>query len=120
MLNGRKIFITNGVRADFILLVAKTDPAKGHRGISLFFVDRQTPGFTVSRKRNVYRESEKTGPAHLGIPHSGLSPGGGQIFSLQPAGVSRGSAIPFLGLVQTICLYGYMISLENLPFLSKT
>ncbi len=50
VINGRKIFITNGVRADFILLVAKTDPSKGHQGISLFFVDKRTPGFTVSRK----------------------------------------------------------------------
>jgi len=50
VINGRKIFITNGVRADFILLVAKTDPSKGHKGISLFFVDKGTPGFIVSRK----------------------------------------------------------------------
>lgn len=50
VINGRKIFITNGVRADFITLVAKTDPAKGYNGVSLFLVDKDTPGFQVGRK----------------------------------------------------------------------
>src|SRR5204862_5116356 len=43
-------FITNGVRADFILMVAKTDPDAGHSGITLFLVDTDTPGFRVSRQ----------------------------------------------------------------------
>ena len=50
VINGRKIFITNGVRADFITLVAKTDPDLGYNGVSLFLVDSGTPGFTVTRK----------------------------------------------------------------------
>lgn len=50
VINGRKIFITNGVRADFITLVAKTSPDLGYSGVSLFLVDRGTPGFTVTRK----------------------------------------------------------------------
>ena len=50
VINGRKIFITNGVRADFITLVAKTSPDRGYNGVSLFLVDRGTPGFTVTRK----------------------------------------------------------------------
>lgn len=50
VINGRKIFITNGVRADFIVLVAKTDPALGYNGVSLFLVDKGTPGFHVTRK----------------------------------------------------------------------
>ncbi|MFZ5644872.1 MAG: acyl-CoA dehydrogenase family protein [Bacillota bacterium] len=50
VINGRKIFITNGVRADFITLVAKTDPGLGYHGVSLFLVDKDTPGFTVTRK----------------------------------------------------------------------
>lgn len=50
VINGTKIFITNGVRADFVTLVAKTDPAKGTRGVSLFLVEKGTPGFTVGRK----------------------------------------------------------------------
>ncbi len=50
VVNGSKTFITNGVRADFILMVAKTDPDAGHSGITLFLVDTDTPGFRVSRQ----------------------------------------------------------------------
>ncbi len=50
VINGRKIFITNGVNADFILLLARTGREKGYRGMSIFLVDKNTPGFTVSRK----------------------------------------------------------------------
>jgi citronellyl-CoA dehydrogenase len=48
VLNGSKTFITNGSRADFMLLVAKTDPDAGHSGISLFLLDMDSPGVTVS------------------------------------------------------------------------
>jgi citronellyl-CoA dehydrogenase len=50
VINGSKTFITNGVRADFILMVAKTDPTAGHNGITLFLVDTDTAGFQVSRQ----------------------------------------------------------------------
>ena len=50
VVNGRKIFITNGCRADFLLLVAKTNPELRHDGISLFLVDTDTPGFHVTRR----------------------------------------------------------------------
>jgi acyl-CoA dehydrogenase len=44
-LTGAKTFVTNGVLADLIVVVAKTDPHAGARGISLFLVERSTPGF---------------------------------------------------------------------------
>jgi alkylation response protein AidB-like acyl-CoA dehydrogenase len=47
---GRKLYITNGARADFLTLVVKTDPAAGHQGISLLLVDTDLPGVSVSRK----------------------------------------------------------------------
>jgi citronellyl-CoA dehydrogenase len=50
VINGRKIFITNGIRADFCVLVTRTDKGAGHAGFSLFLVDRDLPGFTVSRE----------------------------------------------------------------------
>jgi alkylation response protein AidB-like acyl-CoA dehydrogenase len=50
VINGRKIFITNGVRAHFIVLVARTGEKRGYKGFSLFLVDKGTPGFTVTRK----------------------------------------------------------------------
>ncbi len=49
VVNGSKIFITNGRRADVMTLVAKTDRDAGHQGISLFLVDTDTPGFHVAR-----------------------------------------------------------------------
>jgi len=48
--NGNKIFITNGYRADFMTLLARTEKTKGYKGMSIFLVDTDTPGYTVSRK----------------------------------------------------------------------
>ncbi|MCY1202803.1 Acyl-CoA dehydrogenase [compost metagenome] len=49
VVNGQKTFITNGLHADRVLVVAKTDPGAGARGISLFWVDAATPGFSRGR-----------------------------------------------------------------------
>ncbi|HDM77117.1 MAG TPA: isovaleryl-CoA dehydrogenase [Deltaproteobacteria bacterium] len=50
ILNGTKIFITNGPIADILLVYAKTAPEKGPKGISAFIVEKDFPGFSVSRK----------------------------------------------------------------------
>jgi alkylation response protein AidB-like acyl-CoA dehydrogenase len=50
IVNGRKIFITNGVRAHFCTLVARTDKPSGYHGFSLFLVPTDTPGWQVSRR----------------------------------------------------------------------
>ena len=50
VLNGNKIFITNGARADWIVVAAKTKKDAGYGGITEFIVDTDTPGFEVSRK----------------------------------------------------------------------
>jgi acyl-CoA dehydrogenase len=50
VLNGTKMFITNGVHAGLVFVAARTDPqAKGSRGISIFAVEKGTPGFRVGR-----------------------------------------------------------------------
>ena len=50
VLNGAKMFITNGVLADLYFVAARTDTnAKGSRGISMFIVEKGTPGFRVGR-----------------------------------------------------------------------
>lgn len=49
ILNGMKHFISDGAFSDFFVVTAVTDPEKGHRGISMFLVDKGTPGFTVGR-----------------------------------------------------------------------
>jgi alkylation response protein AidB-like acyl-CoA dehydrogenase len=50
VLNGQKTFITNGELADLVIVVAKTDPALGAHGISLFVVETGTPGFSRGRR----------------------------------------------------------------------
>jgi len=50
VINGRKLYITNGPVADLCLLYAKTDLSKGAHGISAFVVDMKTPGVTVAQK----------------------------------------------------------------------
>lgn len=48
VLNGSKMWITNGPTADVIMVYAKTDPAAGHKGISAFLVEKGTKGFSVA------------------------------------------------------------------------
>ena len=50
LLNGRKIYITNGPVADVLLVYAKTDKQLGARGISAFIVEKDMPGFSVAQK----------------------------------------------------------------------
>ena len=49
VLDGGKTFITNGSEAETLVVYARTDPAQGARGISVFLVDAKTPGFSCSR-----------------------------------------------------------------------
>ncbi|MDV8008191.1 MULTISPECIES: acyl-CoA dehydrogenase family protein [unclassified Rhodococcus (in: high G+C Gram-positive bacteria)] len=49
VLNGSKTFITNGINADIIIVVACTDPDKGAQGFSLLVVERDMPGFERGR-----------------------------------------------------------------------
>jgi len=64
VLNGTKIFITNGPMADVIVTYAKTAPERGSQGISTFIVEKDFPGFSVGRK------IEKLG--HKGSPFGEL------------------------------------------------
>jgi len=52
VINGQKIFITNGSVADVVVIAAVTDPAKGKKGISNFIVEKGTPGFRVGREED--------------------------------------------------------------------
>jgi alkylation response protein AidB-like acyl-CoA dehydrogenase len=49
LLNGSKTFISNGINADLVIVVAKTDPDAGHKGISLVVVERGMEGFERGR-----------------------------------------------------------------------
>lgn len=50
IINGRKIYITNGPIADIVLVYAKTDANAGSKGITAFVVETDTPGFGVAQK----------------------------------------------------------------------
>ncbi|RLA58538.1 MAG: acyl-CoA dehydrogenase [Epsilonproteobacteria bacterium] len=50
VLNGSKIFITNGYHADVVIVAAITDPGKGAKGTSLFLVDTSLPGFEKGKR----------------------------------------------------------------------
>jgi len=50
LVNGSKTFITNGWNADLVIVVAKTDPAKGAKGTSLVIVDTSMRGFTKGKR----------------------------------------------------------------------
>lgn len=52
IINGVKRFITSGKNAGVIIVTAKTDPTKRHRGISAFLITPDTPGFSVGRLEN--------------------------------------------------------------------
>ena len=61
IINGSKMFITNGIHGDIFFVAAKTDPdAKGSRGISMFIVEKGTPGFEIGRslKKHGWRSSD--------------------------------------------------------------
>jgi alkylation response protein AidB-like acyl-CoA dehydrogenase len=57
VLNGQKTFISNGILADLVIVVARTDPSAGYKGISLLVVERDMPGF--ERGRNLSKIGQR-------------------------------------------------------------
>lgn len=49
VLNGSKIFATNGKEADVFILLASTEPAKKTKGVTAFIVDKDTPGYSIGK-----------------------------------------------------------------------
>lgn len=49
ILNGSKTFITNGLYSDYLVVAAKTNPNLKNKGLSIFVIDRNTPGITASK-----------------------------------------------------------------------
>lgn len=61
VLNGSKTFITNGVYSDYLVVSAKTDPAAGGKGISMFVMDRDTPGISATKLDKLGWRASDTG-----------------------------------------------------------
>jgi alkylation response protein AidB-like acyl-CoA dehydrogenase len=63
VLNGQKLWIHNAPVADFALVLARTDPTAGHRGMSIFIVDLDLPGCTHGRKEHkMGQRASQVGP----------------------------------------------------------
>jgi acyl-CoA dehydrogenase len=73
VINGSKLFITNGAWADFVVVAAKTDPGAGHEGITLFVVEAGSPGYSARKIPMLGWRSGQTGElsfAEVRIPDS--------------------------------------------------
>ncbi len=51
-LQGRKLWITNAAESQLFIVFANVDPSRGHKGITAFLVERDTPGFSVGKKED--------------------------------------------------------------------
>ncbi|BAO55476.1 acyl-CoA dehydrogenase family protein [Nonlabens marinus] len=61
IINGSKTFITNGVYSDYLVVAAKTDPEAKGRGISIFLMDRETPGISATKLNKLGWRASDTG-----------------------------------------------------------
>lgn len=61
IINGSKTFITNGVYSDYLILAAKTNSKAKHKGISIFVVDRNTPGISAVKLNKLGWKASDTG-----------------------------------------------------------
>jgi len=61
VLNGSKTFITNGVYSDYLVVCAKTNPELGNKGISIFVMDRDTPGISATKLDKLGWRASDTG-----------------------------------------------------------
>jgi acyl-CoA dehydrogenase len=61
VINGAKVFITNGSWADYVVVAARTSDEPGHANLTLFIVDAETPGFSRNRMKMVAWHTSHTG-----------------------------------------------------------
>lgn len=107
ILNGSKIFITNGGYADVYVVTAMTDSSKGTKGISAFIIDKNAPGFTVGEKEHKMGiKASSTTPLYFSncrIPQENIlgKPGEGFKIAMQTLDGGRiGIAAQALGIAQ--------------------
>ncbi|MFE6978715.1 acyl-CoA dehydrogenase family protein [Streptomyces sp. NPDC057682] len=94
VINGTKMFITNGTWADVVLLFARTNDTPGHRGVSAFLVPADTPGLT---RRTIHGKLGLRGQAtaelvleDVRVPASALMGPEGKGFSLAMSALAKG------------------------------
>jgi len=75
VINGSKTFITNGIYSDYLIVAAKTNPELGNKGISIFLIDRNTPGVSATKLDKLGWRASDTGEIafdNVTIPASNL------------------------------------------------
>lgn len=75
VINGSKSFITNGVYSDYLIVAAKTSPELGTKGVSIFVVDRDTPGISATKMEKLGWKASDTGEIafdNVSIPKGNL------------------------------------------------
>jgi alkylation response protein AidB-like acyl-CoA dehydrogenase len=93
-LTGSKLWIHNAPVCDFACVLARTDPAAGHRGMSIFLVDRDSPGFEVGRKE--HKMGQRASPVgaldfrDVQLPHGALLGPEGRGFHLMMSVLDKG------------------------------
>lgn len=83
IINGSKIFITNGVYSDYLIVAAKTNPEAKHKGMSIFLIDRDTPGVSANKLDKLGWRASDTGEIafdNVKIPAANLMGGEGMGF----------------------------------------
>ncbi|MBN1770872.1 MAG: acyl-CoA dehydrogenase family protein [Deltaproteobacteria bacterium] len=116
VLDGTKMFITNGALADVTVVYAKTDPKAGHAGISAFVVERGTPGFSIGKR--LHKMGVRSSPTSelvfedCAIPRESLlgEEGAGFPMAMQTVEWDRSALLaPFVGafefLLDRCCAY---------------
>jgi butyryl-CoA dehydrogenase len=136
VLNGSKIFITNGGYADVYIVTAKTDLTQGTRGISAFIVEKDLPGFTVGEgERKMGIRASSTPPLYFNdcrIPSDALLGGEGGGFKIamqtldggrvgigaQAVGIAQGALDAAIAYAKERVQFGKPIaSLEAIQFM---
>jgi len=123
VLNGSKIFITNGGYADVYIVTAMTDPASGTRGISAFIVEKDVPGFSVGeQEQKMGIKASSTTPLYFSdcrIPKDALlgKEGKGFKIAMQTLDGGRiGIAAQALGIAQGALDASVMYAKERVQF----
>ncbi|HTP16983.1 MAG TPA: acyl-CoA dehydrogenase [Streptosporangiaceae bacterium] len=136
VLNGSKIFITNGGYADVFIVTAKTDLTQGTRGISAFIVERDAPGFSIGEgERKMGIRASSTPPLYFvdcRIPRDALLGGEGNGFKVamqtldggrigiaaQAVGIAQGALDAAIAYAKERVQFGKPIaSLEAIQFM---
>ncbi len=84
VINGQKVFISNGQLANLVIVACKTDPREAAKGISLILVETDRPGFTSRRLEKIGLKAQDTSElffADLRVPVSNLLGGEGRGFA---------------------------------------